>query len=1041
MESKWKRYHKSLEMICNEFISSKKRMKTRIQDNELSQLYEYGLILLFRLLFICTVEDKKILPINNKKYYEVFSLKKMRNLIAKKKEPAITRNINLWLRLKSLFNLIDLNSIDSNSSTIATNIKLKYYSGSLFSADKSPFALDTIKNPKLVEIINLISQDDHGLLIDYSKTDYLDLGTLYEFLMEFRIKLINNMNSSQQIKLIKSRGKRKKTGSFYTPRRLIKYMVDECVDALFKSYEKKYLKNHPINEDEFLKEINNVAILDPAMGTGSFLLYAAEKITDKIIDYNNKLAKKTEHSDSIGKKKGQYLKKYKMVVENSIYGVDLNWMAVEITFMLFWLKTASLNKPLLYSNTNLRYGNSIFGDVREQTINNKSNDLSVNKYHKNENLEDLMDKNRIGKLFHWTSQYPEIFKSEDGGFDIVLGNPPYISFGLGRVRKIPKHINRYIRSNYPNSAQYKLSWYAIFIERGVSLLRSGGYFSYLLPDNYLIGRYFSALRSFLLRNKILRIVLFRENFWKDVEIGRPSILFLKKQEPEGDTMMEYIIPQNITELINTPEIFTELQSIYDKSANRRKRIRLIESLRAKRIVRDIESKNSKQIMDYLEFHQGIRSKKGVGKQNITSSIKRNNSWKPALIKSNQICQYLTLPSTHYIHINPDLLYSGGWDQQKIEKYKLLIRRTGERIIASFDDKNLYHTNALIYSILTPSLLTRIKVDSEQHRNLLMLFCAILNSIIFQFYYQHISMKKDRVFPQVEIDMLEEMHIYEKIAPFSKIDTDLDKLLDLDDKALLNYLKKLKDIAVFNLIADITNEIMELRESLFKIKENLAIENYLSPNRALDPFKNVFKNEIQHGHVFSIDEKYDNNPSVKIKEIKIEENIFEKQEENLNSKSIPTSKSTSRAKSNKITVSINVLVEPDETICRRLNDIVLTKIRLYKFYNVKKPKRIFLREILPKILNLAIKERKNYIELKNPTKTISLTERIDKMRIVRIEETDDFSHLAEIQEDKYKKEKRLKVLKLLLDKTIGLRIYRLNIADTRYCMRKINPLIY
>ncbi|WP_010612170.1 Eco57I restriction-modification methylase domain-containing protein, partial [Halococcus hamelinensis] len=95
------------------------------------------------------------------------------------------------------------------------------------------------------------------------------------------------------------------------------------------------------------------------------------------------------------------------------------------------------------------------------------------------------------RFFHWELEFPMAFYDQDGsrkydgGFDAVIGNPPWVSFGLRDVGKVPESFENYLRKKYPESAQYKLSIYAIFMDRAVSLCRCGGLQSFITPDSYL----------------------------------------------------------------------------------------------------------------------------------------------------------------------------------------------------------------------------------------------------------------------------------------------------------------------------------------------------------------------------------------------------------------------------------------------------------------------------------------------------------------------------------------------------------------------------
>ena len=97
------------------------------------------------------------------------------------------------------------------------------------------------------------------------------------------------------------------------------------------------------------------------------------------------------------------------------------------------------------------------------------------------------------------------------------------------MKSISEKQYKYLKSNYPNSAEYKISMYAVFMERAIRLLAKEGRFGFIIPDGFVLGRYFSKLRRYILDTcKIVEIVLFNKDFWKYGVVGRPVIIILEK---------------------------------------------------------------------------------------------------------------------------------------------------------------------------------------------------------------------------------------------------------------------------------------------------------------------------------------------------------------------------------------------------------------------------------------------------------------------------------------------------------------------------------
>jgi hypothetical protein len=367
---------------------------------------------------------------------------------------------------------------------------------------------------------------------------------------------------------------------------------------------------------------------------------------------------------------------------------------------------------------------------------------------------------RKKRFFHWELEFPEVFfgaskashqqivMKENPGFDAVIANPPYISFGLGRVDTLADNEENYIRELY-ESAEYKISIYGLFLECGIKQIRQGGASGMIVPDSFLLGMYFSQLREFMLsQSKISRLIIFKKDFWESGDVGFPTILISKKaiSKEDADTNIYGAFR------CETPEdlITVESHLIHGKQAefwkNERYRFMVLDSHSAYELINKIKN-NTTPLQTLLGLHHGIRSK--IGRDAIVSPDQKNDKWKKAIISSGEIHRFLLDPEENYIHVEPTILFSGGWDIHDIEQDKILIRRTGENIISTIDTNNYYHTNALIYGIPT-----ELKKPPKLHY-----IVCLLNSILMDWFYRTTTMKTGRILPQVEIDTINYLPIH------------------------------------------------------------------------------------------------------------------------------------------------------------------------------------------------------------------------------------------------------------------------------------------
>ncbi len=302
---------------------------------------------------------------------------------------------------------------------------------------------------------------------------------------------------------------RKAGGVYYTPKYIVDYIVKNTVDKLI--------------EGKTPNEIARIKILDPACGSGSFLLGAYQCLLDYHLEYYR------EHPKEAARLKNMPLLYYKQLPEdislpiqekarilrNCIYGVDIDAQAVEITMMSLYLKALEGERSLLPEkqsllpplNQNIKCGNSLIGyDVLEQG--------------------DLFDdevKDRINP-FDWTSKtsgFGEIM--ETGGFDAVVGNPPYVR------QEMLGEFKPYFQTHY-KTYHGVADLYVYFIEQAHRVLRQNGLFGFICSNKFMRANYGKPLRDFLAeKTKIHKIVDFGELPIFENAATFPAILLTEKQ--------------------------------------------------------------------------------------------------------------------------------------------------------------------------------------------------------------------------------------------------------------------------------------------------------------------------------------------------------------------------------------------------------------------------------------------------------------------------------------------------------------------------------
>jgi type I restriction-modification system DNA methylase subunit len=509
-----------------------------------------------------------------------------------------------------------------------------------------------------------------------------------------------------------SKEERKELGQFYTPDFIIHYILDRVE----LSPDKK--------------------VLDLACGSGGFLVRTYDRLKEQY------------------RKEGwQESAVHKEILTKNLHGIDINPFATQLSVMNLFLK--DLEHPT--SQLNIAEGDSL---VRLENC---------------FDMEYFQRATPVNRVTKSDKRYSHGKILKEMPFDVVVGNPPYISFGVRGSRdaaKSKRNQLELLRQNYPNSAEYKISIYAIFIQRAIEMLKAGGYLGYIVPDSFLLGRYFSRLRRYILNTcEIKEVVLFTKDFWKLGIVGRPIILILKKQPDDKKRKSNKVTTKlcgSVSELEKgQSKSYSYSQRFFEKTVHNR--FRLFFDSESKSFASKIE-KASTNLGELVSIHVGVRSK--IGQKRVISESKKGVNWKRGLISGGQVLRYWLKYEGHFINIEPKLLWSGGWDSELISQRKILLRKTGDRLVAAYDDKGLYHLDNLHSMVL-------------KHREYeLKYVLAILNSELMNRYYQLISLESGRAMAQTDIETLELLPI--KVGSRTqvrKVTTLVDKMLSLNESLL------------------------------------------------------------------------------------------------------------------------------------------------------------------------------------------------------------------------------------------------------------------
>ena len=405
--------------------------------------------LLDRLLFIFFAEDCGLLPPN--------SMVKIIDQWESLKEMDEYRPF--YDRVKKYFGYM-------NTGYQGKQYEIFAYNGGLFKPDE---ILDNIKisDDLLVKHTRKLSEYDFESDVDVNILGHIFENSLSE--IEEVTQQINNGTTPQT-------SKRKQDGVFYTPQYITKYIVENTVGRLCA--EKKQQLN--IVEDEYFSDqrrqmqtkkrlldqlhqyrdwLLQITILDPACGSGAFLNAALQFLMaeHKLID---EMEAKVAGSAIV------FQDVENSILEHNLYGVDINEESVEIAQLALWLRTAKPHRKLNSLNENIKCGNSLISDPAIAGE----------------------------KAFNWQEQFPKVF--EKGGFDVVIGNPPYVN-AIELKKSYSNEEYNYLKKQYV-TAKGTVDLYIYFFEKGLSMLKRNGVLAYITPNRYLSASYGIALRQLII---------------------------------------------------------------------------------------------------------------------------------------------------------------------------------------------------------------------------------------------------------------------------------------------------------------------------------------------------------------------------------------------------------------------------------------------------------------------------------------------------------------------------------------------------------------
>ena len=624
--------------------------------------------LLDRLLFIFFAEDCGLLPPNS-----------------------MVKIINQWVELNDRFDeyFPFYDRVKKYFGYMNTGFQGKQYevfayNGGLFKPDE---VLDNIKitDEVLVEHTRRLSEYDFE-----SDVDVNILGHIFENSLSEIEEVTQQITSGEAPQT----SKRKQDGVFYTPQYITKYIVENTVGRLCT--EKK--QELHIDEAEYFADKNrqtqtkkrlvdqleqyrawleDITILDPACGSGAFLNAALRFLMDEHHLIDQMMAKVTGSTLIIPDIENS-------ILEKNLFGVDINEESVEIAQLALWLRTAKPRRKLNTLSANIKCGNSLISDPAIAGE----------------------------KAFNWQEEFPKVF--EKGGFDVVIGNPPYV-----RPHYLKDEMKKHLWNSF-QTYERKADLYVCFMETALRLVKDKGFTSFIVSDGWLRLDSFEQIRKYVLQNaSVLQIVDFTKDVFESATV-KTCIFVFQKGIIENNILQSAVIDDKVD--LNNIDYRPIRQEAFNETYKNVFDLSIDESSSQ---IKDKMQTNSQPLGASFNLSFGVKT--GDDERFLTFDPSVSPDCKK-LVRGADINRWTICFKGEYVIYQPEQMRANKstarpGTAERFEQPKVLVRDTGGGLLATYDDTAYYVKDVII-----------IEEEGKSAKTLKVL-AALLNSKLLRWYYE------------------------------------------------------------------------------------------------------------------------------------------------------------------------------------------------------------------------------------------------------------------------------------------------------------------
>jgi hypothetical protein len=559
---------------------------------------------------------------------------------------------------------------------------------------------------------------EHGCPYHFGVLPVEILGTVYE---RFLGKVIR-LTAGHQAKVEEKPEVRKAGGVYYTPTYVVNYIVQNTIGKQIEGKSPADLAGN--------KTTPPFRVLDMACGSGSFLLGAYQFLLDHCLKWHQ-ANPSPKHAKAVYQNaKGEThltIAERKRILTTHIYGVDIDRQAVETTKLSLLLKalegendtTLSQQMTLFHERAlpnlsdNIKCGNSLI-----------ASDFSMVP-------EDLV---RV-HAFDWPVQFPNAMKV--GGFDAIIGNPPYIQLSMKEFRDA--QVNAYLKESFGMSGG-RLNTFIFFIEKARCLTRNGGEFGFIVPNTLLTQEYYEEARQRLVQNTWIKFLVSpREQVFRDAVVENIILIAQRTAALAKNASLE--------------STFANLMELRIDSIQRVQQNEFAKNFQTSFVVPadpELAALRTKLNSQPLKFGSLLNINQAIALKHDRAACLTDNpisSNYHEILDGRHIGRYFTGDSPNYFKFDIVKIHSCKREDIFLAPEKILMRRVGDRLIGTLDEKQKFALNTLV--VMTPL---------EKCEYELKFILGLFNSHLMNFFYTRFLKSTKKIFSEIQAHQVAQLPV-------------------------------------------------------------------------------------------------------------------------------------------------------------------------------------------------------------------------------------------------------------------------------------------